>query len=379
MNGRFAPGWPIIEQLIDALVDNGAEQYLINAFATASNVNLSDKCSVDDLKGTLRKWIVAGDRIPWVFYDTIAEAVRNSPQGLQSIIIEKAKFNTRARELDYEKLQVTNDGRWQVAWEIDPTEEIGYREVALDWYLPPNLNTAPIVPIHIIDYIAGCIILLRQELVLPAVASLLVAFESSLWHALAEAEGGTGFTREVTYKPVTWHAKKSGGKIKPCLIIEVSGATRHLKDTSPINDFDLEVRRMQSKAESPTVNIVCQADSSIVDYLATDRVETDKERTDRGLGNALEKGRSIKIDCLKKLDPQMDQTLIALRNNLAHLPFQDEEDELRPRVPFLERELRTLGELRNNKRQIQGLAHWVIEVINSAYAPRLEEIEVEET
>jgi hypothetical protein len=51
----------------------------------------------------------------------------------------------------YEWLQPNTNGTWQVVWQLEPEEETEDQHIALDWYSPPELHAAPIVPIGIID------------------------------------------------------------------------------------------------------------------------------------------------------------------------------------------------------------------------------------
>jgi hypothetical protein len=370
MSNRFAPNLAKLNRIVDELVAEGGESRLIDAFSKVSDPSLGLN-SVDELKRHLRTQLIV-EKIPWVFYDAITDLLQHSHESLERFIVETLRIKTESsgEYPECESLRITLDGRWQVSWEIDPdAEEADDREVALDWYTPPEIDVAPIVPDHIVDYVGGCVTLLRKGLTLPAAAVLLVAFESALWDGLALAEEGSRLSESIKYETVTWKIKRRAH----CLIIEeLEGADRELSEIDEVigdypPTFDLAVERMQSSPSAQEINLQGSVDASIVGFLTSSHEINREEHADKGLRNAMEKGRSVELECLSPLPVALDNILIALRNNLAHLPFQH---NLCPAVPIPSGgELRTVEDLRETE-LIKRLLPWTVEVINSAYAPR---------
>jgi hypothetical protein len=159
MNDRFSPDWRCVEPFLDALIGilEGGEHLLVTAFLSVADRKLI-ATSAADVKRHL-KGIVISPGIPWVFYDSVSGLSQKLPSPMRKAIV---RLDGIQGAYPHERLQVAEDGRWQVRWHINESESAG-----LDWYIPQERDEAPIVPIPIIDYIAGCVLLFRGGLILP--------------------------------------------------------------------------------------------------------------------------------------------------------------------------------------------------------------------
>jgi hypothetical protein len=363
MSDRFAPDWSKARPALDSLIETlpGVEHLLVEAFSAVSDPSLTVR-SVADVKRNLRAVVGMGASTPWVLYDTIAELLKRLPQAITESTVQSIRINTGC---SYEYLRITPDGRWQVAWEVDPSADTEDREVALDWYMPPNHDEAPVVPIPVIDFVAGCVLLLRENLALPAAGILLITLESVLWDALSII-GISRYSERLTYAAVKWKLKRLGDK----LVVAIEGADRDLEDLDaelgeyrPIVMFEL--RKMQAGREQTKVGLRLDVDTPLVGFLASDQVEKSEKVADKGLTIAIQRARSEGIECLQTFAEPLDATLISLRNNLIHLPSHG---RLHQPVPIPgEGELLTVDELRANPRLVRTLLPWVVELINTVY------------
>lgn len=373
MNERFILDWerqvaPVINSLIE--IFSGADDLLIKAFAECNG--LTHVKSVSGIKNQLRLIVGMGSAIPWGFYEAISTLMMRSPKGTKDRILEAVRIPTNH---PYEYLTVTEDGRWQIAWEKTKRQDEQVNWDALDWYRPPQRDRSPMVPEPIIDYIAGCFALLNGNLVLPAGAVLSIALEAVLWDALA-LKGISRLGEKIKYKAVEWKLIKRSSS----LIVTINGAEKGLTNLSEsIGDyppkFTLQFRRMQSGEGQQIVTLQAEVDASLIDHLTTAQEDGRETTSQHGLSVAIQRGRKEEVESLSLFPSQLDSILVPLRNNLIHLV---PTGTLNDPIPTGEGEISNLSELRANERFIRTLLPWIIELINSVYSGPLEiETEVE--
>jgi hypothetical protein len=366
LSDRFAPEWPKVRPMLDRLLQelSGADHLLPEAFSAVSSFKTDSPSAAKRHLQTA----VGMPGIPWILYDTVAEVLKRLPHATRVFIARSVKIETAS---NHECLRITPDGRWQVSWEVDPDEKaIEDREVALDWYVPPDHDAVPIVPIPVIDFVASCVLLLREELALPACAVLSVALESALWDALS-AIGVDRHSVQRTYRPTAWQIKRLSDK----LVVTIAGADRDIRDLDSVvgeygSPMNFELRRLQS-GDSPTkIGIKFDVEVALADFFTSGEVEKSELIADRGLTNAIQKARSEGVVCLQAIAETLDNTLISLRNNTIHLPSRG---SLHQPVPIPgSSELRTVDDLRASPQLVRNLLHWVAELINIVYANQLQ-------
>jgi hypothetical protein len=337
-----------------------SDQLWIEAFSTVIGSD-SKSISVDEVRTTLLMIITTGEEVPWEFYDIVSELIKHIPLATKENITKHIKIETG---YEYEFLQVTTDGHWQIVWEVDPADDAEYSEVALDWYVPPDQGKAPVVPLTIIDCIASCVLLLRKNLVLPAISVLSIAFEATLWDALV-AKGIPRASERIKFAAVRWHLTIEKDK----LLVKVEGADRNVKEldtlVESLTEFSFDLRRTQMKNSENKVKLLLEVDKDLVGFLASDQVESSEPKTDRGLSAAIQKARNPSLDCLHTVPRAYDATLIPLRNNLIHLPARGTLDQP---IPLPGRgQLLTVDDLRTRKPFANQLLYLVVGVIRNVY------------
>ena len=366
MNNRFAPELPKLRKVLYQLKRDLActitksDQLWVEAYSTVIGSN-SDPLSVDEVQNILLTRITTREEEPWEFYYFISELIKHLPPTIGENIAKHIKIKTGN---DYEHLQVTTDGHWQIAWEANPADDAEFREVSLDWFIPPDQDNAPIVPLTIIDCISSCVLLLRKELVLPAASVLSIALEATLWDALI-SKGLTRSSERIIYNTVNWHLKK----VKDRLLVTVDGADRNINELDtfidPYTGFTIELRRTQIENSENKVELRLDMDKDLVGFFASDQIRQSELRTDRGLSTAMQRARSAGVDCLRTIPKDYDATLVSLRNNLIHLPSQGSLDQPIP-LPG-GGQLLTVEDLRTRQLFIYQLLYLVIGIIKIVY------------
>lgn len=359
MSDRFSPVWNKVKKPLNSLVEAiaGNEGLLLESFASVSAPTSKAK-SIDEVKTTL-KGIIMSRGTPWVFYDTISALITRLPQPSRDPIIKAIQIETGHLN---EQLRLARDGRWQVVWQVDQEGEPDDQYVGLDWYNPPDRVKAPIVPTPIIDYIAGCVSLLRGNLILPATALLLVALEAALWEDLA-FKGIPRQTDRVKYIPVQWEFRKMSNN----LLLTIQGADRDLQGLNAVlgvypPTVTFELRKLN--IEGNKVSLKIDIDESLVGFFASEREESRESVPEKGLAEAIQRAR--RADILRTVPIEFDETLFRLRNNLIHLPSNG---DFAPPVPNpAGGEFLNVDELKQEPQMVKGLLHLIVELINTIYA-----------
>jgi hypothetical protein len=241
---------------------------------------------------------------------------------------------------------------------VDPEDQV----VGLDWYIPPDRDHVPIVPLPIIDFVAGSISLIRSNMLLPAAALLLIALESSLWEDLA-FHGIRRDSERVTYASVAWDFKVVQDK----LVLSIAGADKQLRDLradcGPQHTTgSLRSRRLRNEGDSTVLRV--DLPNQLADYLATEAADNREVLQEKGLAEAIRRARSA--GTLPTLPNELDETLFRLRNALIHLPSGD---QLEPPIPIpYGQPINSLSNLRSAPQFIRQLAFLVVNLINSIYA-----------
>jgi hypothetical protein len=289
----------------------------------------------------------------------VSELIKPLPLAIKETTIKDIKIVTDDPETrdSFEYLRISPDGHWQIIWEVNPDEDAEYREVGFDWYIPPDQANFPIVPIAIIDCIAGCVLLLRKNLVLPATSILSIALEAALWEAL-KAKGISRSTEQ--YATVEWHMRS----LQDRLILTIEGADKNVRELGTLFEpgkiHSFELRRGREDSSNGIVELNINVNKNLVNFLASERVVGNE--TNKGLSAAIQRARSADTEFFPR---NYDNTLIKLRNNLIHLPSRNTLDDPIP-IPGLG-QLQTIEDVRKKRTFINQLLYLVINVIKIAY------------
>jgi hypothetical protein len=342
----------MVEPFLDALVEvlEGEEHLLVEAFLSVADPKLK-ATSIADVKRHL-KGIVISPGIPWVLYDAVSALSKKLHVPMRKTI---ARLDGISNGYIHERLRVAEDGRWQIGWELDGSEPI-----ALDWYVPHERDDAPVVPIPIIDYIGGSVLLFRGKLILPAAANLLIALESVLWDRLA-AQGHPRTSERIVYTDASWNYKVVNGDR---LVVFIGGADKTLSDLEEEVGKEGSFALRKSHEENGRAVLRLDVEPPLVQFFATEGVLKRDVVPEKGLAEAIQRSRRIGI--LEVLPLQLDELLFRLRNGLIHLPY---DGVLDPPVPNpAGGVISRLEELRRESQFVGHLIGIVVNLINTLYA-----------
>lgn len=258
-------------------------------------------------------------------------------------------------------IRLTDDIRWVVTTNVY-LEQWHSTEIRMEQIDHVN-NWEEIVPKYIVEYILNAINAYKQRMYAVAAALLSIAVEGTLRDVLSTK--GYTYDHSATNVDIYKHTDAA---------IAVSGNAYVVtfKETLPKQYFDfnlicgdtssvdIKIRRSVNKRANRTdLNIICPAD--LLDYFSKDTIETPRQKTVKGLGEALRIAREI--ECfLKPLDLPLDfdDVITAVRNNLVHLSG----NSLNQRLRILNI---TLQEFLSNERMVYALITKVPRFINGQY------------
>lgn len=353
MSDRFSPNWNQLSRPLEAVVTllSGDDHLFVNAFLSAAGAG-TKASSIAEVRSQLRGMSM-GIGIPWILFDTISNLVLSLPKPTRKQVVETFVIATKHTD---ETLRIDVDGRWSVVWELKSDTGEG-SQVSLFWYIPPEQSNVPVVPVVILDYVAASVGLSRGNLILPALAVLLIALESALWDELAARSVSRNSDR-ITYAAVEWHLKRVG-ELR-VVLMSGGGTDRQLREMSPTETV-CQIRKINSNASKATLQLELAAE--LTEFLASDREETRETFVEKGLSEAVQRARKAGI--LAAVPSQLDETIIKLRNNLVHLPSRGILD---PHIPDpTGGQFTNLEELRINQELLSGLISVIVELINGVY------------
>jgi hypothetical protein len=286
--------------------------------------------------------------------DTVSALVANTPAAGKKSVIAAAAIQTQTPN---EQLLVDVYGDWQVAWLCEGSDE---ETPALNWYSPAAPERTPITPQPVIDYVAGCVSLYRAGLILPSLAVLTMAYESALWDALA-AQGIPRSGKRIEYEAAKWKLKRVSDKI----VVAVAGADRPVTDLPNVPGEPFEEVEVRVSSAGSMAALSVQVSALNMPFLATMRVASEELVSSRGLRNAVELARNQNIPAIAVIPKPLDDTFIAIRNNLVHFPASGKLDSP---IPMLgQPEITDIAALATDQHLLIKLLLPVVAVINSTY------------
>ncbi len=355
MSSRFTLPWSRLSPTVRKLREHfhGADVQLLQAFNRSVEESWK-AANLTEFDRNLRALCEHSLDPPFPLLNTVSALVVNSPAAGKRSVIDAAMIQT---QVPNEVLEVDTVGDWQVAWLYEDSDE---ETPALKWYSPATPERTPITPQPVIDYVAGCVSLYRAGLILPALAVLTMAYESALWDALA----GVGIPRcekHIEYQSAKWKLKRVSDKI----VVAVAGADKPVIDLPTIPGEPFEEVDVRVSSTGSMASLSVRVSTLNTPFLATMRIASEELVSSRGLRNAVELARSRNIPPIAVIPKPLDDTFIAIRNNLVHFPANGKLDTP---IPMLgQPEITDIAALATDKHLLIKLLLPVVAVINSTY------------
>lgn len=335
-----------------------SERQVLEAFNSAASTELKALTWSDFERNIKLACQLNRTKPPFVLLNTISALVLRSQAAVAEALIKEVDLLT---ETPHEVLRVNLSGNWQVAWlKVSEGEEI----YSLDWHFPDAQESTPITPQPLIDYISGCITLYRAGLILPALAVLSMAYESALWGAL-EMAGTPRSVERITYESLDWKIKKVGKKY----VIDVINPD---SDSGGIeNGIDGYIDTAKAKINQISTvaglrsDLILNIASDRLSFLATTRIASKEVSSSRGLRNAIELARSKALPAIAVVPKPLDETFVAIRNNLVHIPADGKFDE--PIPVHGQHNIADIASLTGDNNVFLCLLGFVMSVIQQAY------------
>jgi hypothetical protein len=343
----------MIEPFLDAVINvvNGSERLLLDAFHSVADPSLKAS-TVAEVKRHMAG-VAISSGISWLLFDTISALVRKLPIPMRKVI---AELDGIQNGYPIERLRVAEDGRWQLGWQVD-----GIERVALDWYVPPDRDAAPVVPVPVIDFVAGSLLLYQSRLALPAAANLLIALESVLWDRLA-ASGHPRMTERVVYSAASWNYKLINADRLQIMIEGADEALSGFATAAGGKEGSFSLRKSHESDEQAVLQL--GVPPALVPYLTTESATSRELVSEKGLAEAIQRARKLGI--LETLPVQLDELLFRLRNGLLHLPYNG---VITPPIPNPAGGVITdLEVLRRDLQFVGQVIETVVNLINTLYA-----------
>ena len=273
-------------------------------------------------------------------------------------LLELIKFSTQNIDTF---IKLTEDMRWDISTKI----QLDYRydsEILLEQIDRTN-GWNEIVPSYIVEYILSSINAFKQGMNTVAAALLSIAVEATLRDILATR--GYTFEHSAANVDIFSYTCATIAQESNHYTITLNEAVP--KQTSEFNlinatskNLEVKLRRVINKRKNRLdINMLCAPD--LIDYWTKDTIETPKEKTVSGLGEALRIARNEeKILTTSDLPLDVDEVITGVRNNLVHLSGKSLNQVLR--ILNI-----TLKEFLDNKKSVYYLVATIPRFINDQY------------
>ncbi|WP_428194360.1 hypothetical protein [Deinococcus saxicola] len=342
-----------MEDYLNALLEHiGDDDFFIKAYNSVFTNRIEN---IHQAKHNL-KGIVISPGIPFKFYDTISKLVSNLPTTMRRSISNLDGIRT---VLENESLKVSEGGTWQIVWNLGETVPQNNRYIGIDWYVPPDISKAPIIPDLIMDFIGGSASLYKNKLYLPSASTLLIALEAVIWDRLKNA-GVSRDSERIMYGSTKWNYKVIGSKFT----LEIDGGDKDIS-TIPLSDPIRigQIRASLDRIDANHSTIKLTLDRSLIEFLSPETVLEREVFPSKGFAEALQRARTNNI--LDSLPSNLDEVLYRLRNGIIHLSCDGKID---PPVPNPSgAEIANLNDLRSQDQFTREIITIVVLLINSLY------------
>lgn len=219
---------------------------------------------------------------------------------------------------------VFNDRKYFAAeWNV-PVLSFGQEEqqiIHLDLF---DYTQTEIVPIYIVEYVKGAVLLYSQGLLKGACALMTIAMEATLRDILAQ-RGYTYISKSSSddqYYFTDAIIDVTPEKDKFTLLISHSGVKSISEYCTANENSTQKVARIRRKkyGNNGKFELTIRDCENLVDYFSSNEVVMPSQKTISGLGAALNIARNIeKIIEVALLPKDMDAVFTGIRNNLIHL------------------------------------------------------------
>lgn len=181
-----------------------------------------------------------------------------------------------------------------------------------------------IVPIYIVEYVKGAVLLYSQGLLKGACALMTIAMEATLRDILATRGYSyvTGTSSDDQYTFANAVVDINNDKDKFTISItsrNTKSITDYCIENTIATSHNIRIKRKKyGRAGKFELNI--RDCDGLIDYFSSSEVATPGQRTISGLGAALNIARNVeRIIEVALLPPDMDTIFTGIRNNLIHL------------------------------------------------------------
>ena len=221
-----------------------------------------------------------------------------------------------------------------------------------------------IVPIYIVEYVKGAVLLYSQGLLKGACALMTIAMEATLRDILATRGysyvSGTSTDDQYEFSHAVVDVNDERDKYTVSI---TSGNTKSIIDycVENTNTTSHNIRIKRKKyGRSGNFELNIRDCDELIDYFSSNNIDTPGQRTISGLGAALEIARNVeRIIEVSLLPPDMDTIFTGIRNNLIHLSGAG--------LIAAQLQDQTLVEFVSNRNKVFDLINFVPQFINVKY------------
>lgn len=242
-------------------------------------------------------------------------------------ILSLIKFQTSNSDIF---IKLTDDVRWAVSTNVF-LGQMHSTEIRIEQIDHVN-NWVEIVPKYIVEYILNAINAYKQGMYIVAAALLSIAVEGTLRDVLDKK--GYSFDPSATNVDIFHYTDASvsvSGNSYTIVFREVlpKQPSDFITVCSGSTSVDIKVKRAINKRKNRTdLNIICP--DVFLDYWSKDTIQTARQKTVGGLGEALRIAREVECFITPlDLPIDFDDVITGVRNNLIHLSGNSLNQQLR--------------------------------------------------
>jgi hypothetical protein len=210
------------------------------------------------------------------------------------------------KRIPHRTLAVREDGTWEIIWQI-PEMADGYSISKFD------AEIGEIIPESVVEILQSVFICILSQSYIAAMALALVALEATLWDHLALVNFDKKVVIEKFPHRVSAKLKWDGNQYLLSLI-DHTGTPKSPNNTGSIN---FEIARTGMTSGNLRLLSV-EIEDSVSEWLSTSDDCTQEEKERGTLSTAIKKARKEGLIPDNIWTSNLDNTIIALRNNLMH-------------------------------------------------------------
>ncbi len=369
MDLLFTPRRESVLNVYDEIVRTyrGKEHYLFDVlcaivptFIKPDNSRDYSKALVDFRSNLNFTSILGLQRIFKIIEGLLSAQYEDSDSFILENLVPKLQFYT----VDSATKIVLNERKHYAAeWSV-PVKSFGQDEqqiIQLDLF---DYNQNEIVPVYIVEYVKGAVLLYSQGLLKGACALMTIAMEATLRDVLATKGYSymTGASSDDQYEFANAVVDLNTEKDKFTICVTAENV-KTVADYCVANPDDtsqnIRIKRKKNRRNDNFELNIRNCDN-LVDYLSSATVETPGRKTISGLGAALDIARNQeRLIEVALLPSDMDTIFTGIRNNLIHLSGAG--------LNAAQIQDQTLLEFVNDRNRVFDLISFVPQFINAKY------------